>query len=229
MFGRRTSKNSKSHPLLSLFLVVIESALALVLRFDKRLRQALFPLVQEDLLLCVRTYLPHVLVYASFTKDGILLDTKPPQDRSPQGATSARGDTQDNPEDVLVSGSTLAFLRLFLASDDSMLDKLQFRGNRHLIELCKNAMSKIQLGHIFGDLLNNFRKLDDEQSKTKVSLGLYKKQLNEQQDMINQLNLALHESEAALKHQLKYERRLHIALILLVLALVIVSIYAIFF
>lgn len=205
LFNNSSSPKEKNRPILSVFLVFVESILAIVLRLDKRLRQTIYPLVQQDMVVCLRTYLPHVQVYVRFTENGILLDTKPPQ-REDLGVQSDTGQQDaDQQQDVIVSSSLLALIKLFLTSDDIIMQKLQFRGNHHDVELVKSVFENMRLQHMTGDLIGSFRKLDIQTQNSQNTLNHYKKQLTTQQETIAQLNLALHEAEAALKHQAKRE------------------------
>ena len=69
-------QNTLSQTALNVILVVIETLLTLLLRFDGQLRQLAYPLAQDNIVVCIRSYVPHVTFYATFTVNGILLDSE---------------------------------------------------------------------------------------------------------------------------------------------------------
>lgn len=131
-----------THSLLSVVLVLIEAILALVLRLDARLRRVVYPLVKADTLVCIRTYLPHTQVYASFTYKGVLLDIDPPKGRMP---------------DVIINAYSHELFLAVMGGSHDKIDALQMRGNGEHIRLIQIFLSHLGIGSVIETLIAKVR------------------------------------------------------------------------
>lgn len=68
-----TKQYNIAYTALNVVLVIIETLLTLLLRFDGNLRRAVYPRTTNTVL-CIHSYVPNVTFYATFTINGILLD-----------------------------------------------------------------------------------------------------------------------------------------------------------
>lgn len=107
------SQTILSRSVLNVVLVLIESLLTLILRFDARLRRSVYPLVKADTLVCIRTYLPHTEVYATFGYQGVLLDDKNPKGREPE---------------VTINAYSHQLLQALVSQDPKAISALQIHG-----------------------------------------------------------------------------------------------------
>ena len=71
-----TKQYNIAYTALNVVLVIIETLLTLLLRFDGNLRRAVYPLATTNTVLCIHSYVPNVTFYATFTINGILLDRR---------------------------------------------------------------------------------------------------------------------------------------------------------
>lgn len=181
------SQSKTKKTILALVLVIAEAMLSLILRLDKSLKAHLYPLTREKMLVCVRTYLPHYIIYVQFTDEGILLDSKPPEGMS-------EGD-----EDVLISGSTLSFIRLLATGDEELLQKLQFRGESDQIELLKDGVQNFGIQRITKDFLQNVMSFAPEQNRqNQKTIQTYQKKLSDYQMEMEKTKQQLAQKEAEL-------------------------------
>lgn len=132
-----------THSLLNILLLLVESMLALVLRFDSKLRQKAYPLVKNDTLVLIRTYLPHTQIYASFTQKGVLLDDKPPRGREP---------------DVIINAYTHELVMALVGHSSEKIDSLQMRGEQSAVLDLRQFLLELGVGGIFGTLFGKFGK-----------------------------------------------------------------------
>lgn len=134
--------SSLSRSLLNVVLVLIESILTLVLRFDAGLRRAVYPLAKTDTVVCIRTYLPHTEIYATFGYKGILLDSTPPTHKSP---------------DVIINAYSFELLNAVIMHDIDHINALQMRGDDEKISLIRAFLSQIGVARIFSNLVNKIK------------------------------------------------------------------------
>jgi hypothetical protein len=76
---RQTSTNAPSNiatTALNVVLVIIETLLTLLLRFDADLRKVVYPLATTNTVVRIHAYIPNVTFYVTFTVNGILLDSQ---------------------------------------------------------------------------------------------------------------------------------------------------------
>ena len=116
-------RSTLSHSLLSIILVFIESALTLLLRLDSDLRKAAYPLAKQGTVVCLRLYLPHVQVFATFSYKGVLLDASLPANRSEP--------------DVIINAYSIEILKALATHNSETIDKLQMRGELEKVQLVK--------------------------------------------------------------------------------------------
>lgn len=169
---------NKKRPAVAILLVIIESALSVALRLDKGLRQKVYPLVHANMRWSIRTYLPHVIVYVSFTPNGILLDSTPPDD--------------EGEPDVIISGSLMAVVRSALLSDSRIISKLQFRGESEDISVSREFLANLGLQHVASNMFGRLRQIDKSENDSQEKLLVnYKSQIDEQQNTIDTLSTQL--------------------------------------
>lgn len=148
------SPPSLTHSLLNILLVLIESALALVLRLDSKLRRVAYPLVKNETIVLIRTYLPHTQIYASFTQKGILLDDKLPRGQEP---------------DVIINAYTHELVMALAGHSSDKVDSLQMRGEHGAILEVRQFLLELGVGGIFGSLFGRFGKRHDDSTIDKAT------------------------------------------------------------
>lgn len=182
-------RSTLSHSLLSIILVFIESALTLLLRLDSDLRRAAYPLAKQGTVVCLRLYLPHVQVFATFSNKGVLLDANLPADRSEP--------------DVIINAYSVEIIRAMATHDSQTISKLQMRGESQKVQLVRGFITQVGLGGLIQSLLKKFKgtegkgKPSDAEKEEKNSN--YKLRITEQQTQINTLTIKNRELETAVK------------------------------
>lgn len=139
----QTNPSPLSHSLLNVVLVLVESALTLVLRFDADLRRVVYPLAKADTLVCIRTYLPHTEIYASFTYKGVLLDHE-----IPAGKRAA---------DVTINAYSHQLIAALIGHSPEQVDGLQMRGPAETVAQIKQFLLQLGVGGMFSSVLGKFR------------------------------------------------------------------------
>lgn len=119
--------------LLTALLVVVESALSLILRFDAKLRQTAYPLAQSETLVCIRSYVPHEEVYVTFTFKGVLIDTQLASDKKP---------------DVVINAYSFQILTSLFSNKQATIDKLQFRGDATKVAQVKAFLLQLSVASL---------------------------------------------------------------------------------
>lgn len=209
MFKKKDNTNSA---LFSVVLVIAETLISILLRFDKPLKTKLLPLIKKDIVICVRTYLPHYCFYVSFTENGLLLDQSLPEDVAQ--------------EDILISGSTLSIVKILLTGDESLVKKLQFRGDDNHIELLKDCVQSIGVQNVVSDVFTNIKNLSPEEQQSKIQqINAYKKHVTSQESHISELNQSLQASQSMVHYQNKHIKILYGILVLLGIAVVALLVY----
>lgn len=140
---QNTSPTSISRPLLNVILVLIESILTLVLRFDSKLRQVVYPLAKNETLVAIRTYLPHTQIYATFSYKGVLLDNELPIGK---------------PEpDVVINAYSFQLFNALVGHNPAQIDALQMRGKPDDIEQVRAFLLQVGVGGVLANIINKIK------------------------------------------------------------------------
>lgn len=193
---------------LDIILVVVETLLALLLRFDADLRQKAYPLVKANTVVCVRSYVPHVTIYATFTVNGILLD----RELNPSQTV-----------DITINGFSVQILQAIVSHKPSVIDDLQFRGEIDKVSLLKEFLLTIGVAKLVRTLIASFtgKKSKTDNEKPKTSIYEYKNRIAEQEQQINTLTIQQTEYTATIAELKSQNKILKIALAVIGLLLVI--------
>lgn len=132
-----------SRSALNVLLVFLESAITLVLRFDPKLRELAYPLASQDKIVCIRTYLPHTQVYATFGYRGVLLDDRLPPDRT---------------ADITINAYTFQLFNLLTNHNPKSVDGLQIRGETDDVAQLKAFLVQLGVGGVIDNLLGKVKK-----------------------------------------------------------------------
>lgn len=131
-----------SRGLLNILLVFLESAITLALRFDPKLRELAYPLASGDKVVCIRTYLPHTQVFATFGYRGVLLD-----DRLPTGRTA----------DMTINAYTHQLISVLTNHNPASVDNLQIRGDSQDVNDLRAFLVRLGVGGAIQNLLAKFQ------------------------------------------------------------------------
>ncbi|MFA9486690.1 MULTISPECIES: hypothetical protein [unclassified Moraxella] len=163
-----------SHGLLNVLLVFLESAITLMLRLNPKLRQLTYPLAQEEVLVSIRTYLPHVQIYASFSHHGVLLDSELPAHK----------------ESANITVNAYSFQLAHILTNHSIhtVDKLQIRGDAIQVAQFKEFLVQLGIGGVIDHLLRKTKKAEKPAPEQKAEqLDELKNKITEQSQKINEL------------------------------------------
>lgn len=199
-------RSTLSHSLLSIILVFIESALTLLLRLDPELRKAAYPLAKQETVVCLRLYLPHVQVFATFSYKGVLLDAKLPANRSEP--------------DVVINAYSIEVLKAITTYDSETVDKLQMRGELAQVQLVKQFITQVGIGGLIQSTIKKFKggnKTKHSTDETQEKNDNYKLRISEQQTQINVLTTKNRELETTVKELHSKQRILTIATVIAVI------------
>ena len=112
----QTSTNAPSNiatTALNVVLVIIETLLTLLLRFDADLRKTVYPLATTNTVVRIHAYIPNVTFYVTFTVNGILLDSQ----------------LQPSQQvDVTINGFTWQIAQNLFTNQPKAIEQLQIRG-----------------------------------------------------------------------------------------------------
>ena len=98
---------------LNVVLVIIETLLTLLLRFDADLRKVVYPLATTNTVVRIHAYIPNVTFYVTFTVNGILLDSQ----------------LQPSQQvDVTINGFTWQIAQNLFTNQPKAIEQLQIRG-----------------------------------------------------------------------------------------------------
>ena len=182
-------RSTLSHSLLNIILVFIESALTLLLRLDPELRKAAYPLAKQGTVLCLRLYLPHVQIFATFSYKGVLLDSDLPADRSEP--------------DVIINAYSIQVLNALTSHDSETTEKLQMRGEITQVQLVKQFITQLGLGSLIQSMLKKFKGGSGKQKPSTAEMeekkNNYKLRIAEQQTQISTLTIKNRELETTVK------------------------------
>lgn len=203
-------RSTLSHSLLNIILVFIESALTLLLRLDPELRKAAYPLAKQGTVVCIRMYLPHVEVFATFSYKGVLLDPN-----LPEGRTEA---------DVIINAYSIQVLSALTSHDIETTDKLQMRGDSKQVQLVKQFILQMGFGSLIQGLIKKFKggsgKPKPSEAEVEAKTSDYKRRITEQQTQINTLTIKNRELETTAKElQSKQKTWMIIAIVAIIIAI----------
>lgn len=203
-------RSTLSHSLLNIILVFIESALTLLLRLDPELRKAAYPLAKQSTVVCVRMYLPHVEVYATFSYKGVLLDANLPVGRTEP--------------DVIINAYSIQVLSALTSHDIETADKLQMRGDSVQVQLVKQFILQMGFGSLIQSIIKKFKAGSGKPKPSEAELASkkedYKHRITEQQTQINTLTIKNRELETTVKElQSKQKTWMIIAIVAIIVAL----------
>ncbi|WP_199507085.1 MULTISPECIES: hypothetical protein [unclassified Psychrobacter] len=200
-----------SHSFLNIVLVFIESALTLLLRLDGELRKAAYPLAKQETVVCLRLYLPHVQVYATFSYKGVLLDADLPLGRSEP--------------DVIINAYSLQVLSAIATHDSDNTEKLQMRGESVQVQLVKQFITRLGVASLIQGLIKKLKNDDNavrpDQAEMQEKQNNYKRRIAEQQTQINTLTTKNRELETTVKElNSKQKTFMIIAAVMTVIAII---------
>ncbi|ELA08393.1 hypothetical protein MOMA_07526 [Moraxella macacae 0408225] len=204
------NQQTLSKTALDVVLVLLETLLALLLRFDANLRQVVYPLAQQNLVLCVRSYVPHVTIYATFTVNGVLLDSE------------LRPNQQIH---VTINGFSFQVLQALFGNKTSVLKQLQFRGEADDVANVKAFFAAVAISNVVQEIVAKFTDKSGEKSeKPKKNLEKYQQKIDEQKQEINTLTIKVAETSTALLEAKSQNKILKIVLLVAVLVIVVLAI-----
>ena len=132
----------------NVLLVFLESAITLMLRFNPKLRQLAYPLAQEGVVVSIRTYLPHVQVFATFSHHGVLLDQELPADKSTA--------------DITVNAYSFQIVSTLTNHSVEAVEKLQIRGASDQVADFKAFMVQLGVGGVIDQFLRKVKKTENK-------------------------------------------------------------------
>ncbi|PNK59982.1 hypothetical protein [Psychrobacter sp. FDAARGOS_221] len=182
------SQNSISNSLLNVVLVLAESAITLVLRFDPNLRKAVYPLAKKNTVICVRTYLPHTQFFATFTNKGVLLDSQLPK--------------QVTEPDVVINTYSHNLINALISNETTQINKLTMRGATETVHETRHFLVQLGVASLFQGIIKTVKgKGKDKGGKESDSSDKpdYKARIQEQQQQLNALSTRNRELEVSLK------------------------------
>lgn len=204
------------HLIASIVLVIIEYTSVLLLRFDPKMRQAIYPLAQSELVVHVTSYLPEMQVYATFTKKGILFDETLPEHK-------------DAP-DVVIKNYSFQLLKALASNDTADVEKLQFLGNPEQVTMVKHFLTTIGLEQFVETILSKIKGSNtanqDKKANKEEKSESYKERINEQQNQINSLTAQNRELEISLKElQSKQKMQTTLTIVACLVTLIVLAVW----
>ncbi len=181
-------RSTLSHSLLNIILVFVESAMTLLLRLDPELRKAAYPLAKQNTVVCLRLYLPHVEVFATFSYKGVLLDASLPMDRTEP--------------DVIINAYSIQVINALTTHDVETTEKLQMRGEVAQVQLVKQFIMQMGVGGVIQGLIKKIKgnsKTKPTDAEKQEKTDNYKAHIAEQQTQINTLTIKNRELETTVK------------------------------
>lgn len=176
--------NGFSQTALNVILVILETLLTLLLRFDAPLRQIMYPLAQDNTVLCIKSYVPYLTIYATFSVNGVLLDSRLMPNQK---------------VDVTVNGFTWEIVQAIFSQKVSVIEKLQFRGEMDKVAQIKAFFLAIGVVKSVQEIIQKFTgKTEKTQEKPKKSTEEYKQKIETQKQQINELTVINAELQTAL-------------------------------
>ncbi|WP_435950725.1 hypothetical protein [Psychrobacter sp. DM8] len=210
-------RSTLSHSFLNVVLVFVESSLTLLLRLDPELRKAAYPLAKQETVVCLRLYLPHVEVYATFSSKGVLLDANLPVGRTEP--------------DVIINAYSVQVINAITTHDSATTDKLQMRGEAVQVKLVKQFIMQLGLGSLIQSLIKKFKGDKSKSKPNETELDKkrddYKLRIKEQQTQINTLTIKNRELETTAKELQSKQKTLTIATVVAAI-IAVISLIALF-
>ncbi|SIR92493.1 hypothetical protein SAMN02745664_1089 [Moraxella cuniculi DSM 21768] len=130
-----------SRSLIGVVLIFIESAIALMLRLDPKLRQLAYPLAKAGTVVCIRSYLPHTTIYATFGYRGVLLDSQLPANVNAE---------------ITVNAYSFQLVNALINHSPSHIESLQIRGEAVMVENFKAFLLRVGVGGAIQNLITKF-------------------------------------------------------------------------
>lgn len=210
-------RSTLSHSLLNIILVFIESALTLLLRLDSDLRKAAYPLAKQGTVVCLRLYLPHIEVFATFSYKGVLLDAKLPANRSEP--------------DVIINAYSVEIIKAIATHDSDTIDKLQMRGEHLQVQMVRAFITQVGLGGLVQSLLKKFKGSDNSNNPSAADkeekANRYKVRIADQQTKINTLTIKNRELETSVKELQSKQKTMMITAVIAIVIAIITILYAV--
>lgn len=204
----QTSTNAPSNiatTALNVVLVIIETLLTLLLRFDADLRKVVYPLATTNTVVRIHAYVPSVTFYMTFTVNGILLDSQ----------------LQPSQQvDVTINGFTWQIAQNLFTNQPKAIEQLQIRGEAQKMAEVKAFLHQIGINQLL-QVITKAVKGDKDKQKTKKPTKTdtdYKQQveaLNSQVNAAAVQNTALEAQIVELKSKNQWMKRAAIAFFVL--------------
>ena len=204
----QTSTNAPSNiatTALNVVLVIIETLLTLLLRFDADLRKVVYPLATTNTVVRIHAYIPNVTFYVTFTVNGILLDSQ----------------LQPSQQvDVTINGFTWQIAQNLFTNQPKAIEQLQIRGEAHKTAEVKAFLHQIGINQLL-QVITKAVKGDKDQPKVKKPIKTdadYKQQVEALNSQVNAANLqktALEAQILELNSKNKWMKRAAIAFFVL--------------
>ncbi|MBL7667463.1 hypothetical protein I6I86_05830 [Moraxella osloensis] len=204
----QTSTNAPSNiatTALNVVLVIIETLLTLLLRFDADLRKTVYPLATTNTVVRIHAYVPSVTFYMTFTVNGILLDSQ----------------LQPSQQvDVTINGFTWQIAQNLFTNQPKAIEQLQIRGEAQKTEEVKAFLHQIGINQLL-QVITKAVKGDKDKQKTKKPTKTdadYKQQVETLNSQVNAANLqktALEAQIVELKSKNQWMKRAAIAFFVL--------------
>lgn len=204
----QTSTNAPSNiatTALNVVLVIIETLLTLLLRFDADLRKTVYPLATTNTVVRIHAYVPSVTFYMTFTVNGILLDSQ------------LQPSQQVN---VTINGFTWQIAQNLFTNQPKAIEQLQIRGEAQKTEEVKAFLHQIGINQLL-QVITKAVKGDKDKQKTKKPTKTdadYKQQVETLNSQVNAANLqktALEAQIVELKSKNQWMKRAAIAFFVL--------------
>ncbi len=200
---QQTEPSGFTRGFLNVLLVFLESAITLVLRFDPTLRKLAYPLASSGKLVCIRTYLPHTHIYATFGYRGVLLDDRMPADKEQA--------------DITINAYSFQLLNVLTTHSQSAVDALQIRGETEDVAQLKAFLLQLGVGGVIRNLLQMIKgkqqkPTPEEQEQKREN---YKAKIAEQSAQIQSLTTENHKLSTALQEWQGKQKHTQKALIIM--------------
>ena len=204
----QTSTNAPSNiatTALNVVLVIIETLLTLLLRFDADLRKTVYPLATTNTVVRIHAYVPSVTFYMTFTVNGILLDSQ----------------LQPSQQvDVTINGFTWQIAQNLFTNQPKAIEQLQIRGEAQKMAEVKAFLHQIGINQLL-QVITKAVKGDKDKQKTKKPTKTdtdYKQQVEALNSQVNAAALqktALEAQIVELKSKNQWIKRAAIAFFVL--------------
>lgn len=200
--------NNIANTALNVVLVIIETLLTLLLRFDAALRKVVYPLATTNTVVCIHSYVPNVTFYVTFTVNGILLDSQL------QPAQQV---------DVTINGFTWQIAQSLLTNQPKAIEQLQIRGETQKTAEVTAFLNQIGLNQLL-QVITNAVKGDKDKQKTPKPIKTqedYKQQVDALTIQVNAADVKQAELQTQIL-ELKSKNKLmkRVAMVLFVLFLI---------